>query len=293
MRYFFLILLFITFMTNNKSNAQLRLGVFADCQYCNCEPMGSRFYRSSPEKLRECITVFNQEENLGFVVGLGDLIDRDFKSVEDLKPILTRSEHPVYHVLGNHDFEVAKDDLNKIHGALGLENSYYTIEKKDWLFIFLNGNEITLNSPNPEIVTLAEKMLAELKADGKPNSFEWNGGMSQEQIDWLGMQLKAAQNKNLKVALFCHYPLLPYEAHALWNSEEILEVLQKYNNVKLWLNGHNHKGSYVEQNGIHFLTLKAMVETEKQNAFSILSFSNDKIDVKGYGREPNRKLKIE
>ena len=114
--------------------------------------------------------------------------------------------------------------------------------------------------------------------------------MSRKQIHWLDKQLVAAQNKNLKVALFCHYPLLPFEAHTLWNSEIVLEVLKKYDNVKLWLNGHNHKGNYTNQHGIHFLTLRAMVETQNENAFSLITFSKNKIEVEGFGREPDRKM---
>lgn len=287
------ILLLATIMTSNNTNAQLRLGVFADCQYCDCEPMGSRFYRSSPKKLLECIGRFNREENLAFVIGLGDLIDRNFSGFDTLQPILDQSNHSIYNIPGNHDFEVEKEKLVKVPKALGLEKTYYTVEKDDWLFVFLNGNEITFNSPNPEIVEKAGKMLADLKTAGKPNSYKWNGGMSQQQISWLEKQLKAAENNNQKVAIFCHYPLLPFEAHALWNAEEVLEVLKKYNPIKLWLNGHNHKGNYTKQNGIHFLTLRAMVETETQNAFSIITFSREKIEVDGFGREPDRNLLIE
>mgnify|MGYP001038765234 CR=1 FL=1 len=289
-----LILLFITVMTNsNYTNAQLRLGVFADCQYCECEPMGSRFYRSSPQKLDECIERFNREKNLAFVVGLGDLIDRNFSSFDTLQHILNLSVHDTYNIPGNHDFEVEKEKLANVPDALGLDKTYYTVEKDNWLFIFLNGNEITFNSPNPETVKKAGKMLAELKTAGKPNAYEWNGGMSKKQVNWLEKQLKTAQNKNQNVALLCHYPLLPFEAHALWNSEEVLEVLKKYDNVKLWLNGHNHKGNYTYQHDIHFLTHQAMVETENENAFSIFTFSEEKIEVEGFGREPDRKLMIE
>lgn len=293
MKIVYLILLFAAIMTSNNTNAQLQLGVFADCQYCDCEPMGSRFYRSSPEKLRNCINQFNREKNLEFVVGLGDLIDRNYSSFDTLQPILDESVHTVYNIPGNHDFEVKEEKLAKVPGALGLDKTFYTIEKNDWLFVFLNGNEISFNSPNSEIVNKAKEMLAELKAAGKPNSYDWNGGMSRQQISWLHQQLKVAENKNQKVALFCHYPLLPLEAHTLWNSEEVLEVLKKYNHVKLWLSGHNHKGNYTRQHGIHFLTLQAMVETKTENAFSILSFSDDKIAVKGFGRESDMELPIE
>ena len=59
------------------------------------------------------------------------------------------------------------------------------------------------------------------------------------------------------------------------------------------MNGHNHAGNYTTQNGIHFVNLKGMVETETENAFSIISFTDKQIEIKGFGREENRILKLE
>ena len=272
---------------------QISFGVFADCQYCDCNTMGSRFYRNSKGKLDQCIRRFNSDPNLEFVAGLGDLIDRDFESFNALKPILEESNYPVYHVTGNHDLAVDKDKLDKVPQALELGKTYYSFEKEGWHFVFLDGNEITLNSVNPEIVAKAEKMLSELKNNEQPNANDWNGGIGSEQISWLEKQLKQAAAKNLNVVVFCHYPLLPHEAHTLWNQKQVIEILKKYNNVKLWLNGHNHAGNYIQQHGIHFLTMRAMVETESQNAFARITLNNDKIEIRGYGQEPDRTLNIE
>lgn len=276
-----------------NSAAQINFGVFADCQYCDCNTLGSRFYRNSKDKLDKCIRHFNKDKNLEFLIGLGDLIDRDFESFIALKPILEKSIHPVYHVTGNHDLEVDKDKLEMVFEALGLEQTYYSFEKEGWLFVFLDGNDITFNSATPKIVEQAEKMLTEMKANNQPNSNDWNGGISSEQISWLEKQLKQAAAKNLKVVVFCHYPLLPLEAHTLWNQEEVLEVLKECSNVKLWLNGHNHTGNYVHRYGIHFLTMRAMVETEYQNAFARITLNDDNIEIRGCGQEPDRILNIE
>jgi hypothetical protein len=61
--------------------------------------------------------------------------------------------------------------------------------------------------------------------------------------------------------------------------------------VKAYINGHNHKGKYGQKNGIHYLTLKGMVETES-NAYSIIGIFQDRIKVIGYGRETDRVLPI-
>jgi predicted phosphodiesterase len=81
--------------------------------------------------------------------------------------------------------------------------------------------------------------------------------------------------------------------HTLWNSEEVLAVLSKFRCVKLYLNGHNHAGNYAFQNGVHFVNLKGMVETENENAFSVITFSDKKIEIKGFGREESRSLIFE
>src|SRR5690606_4739266 len=123
--------------------------------------------------------------------------------------------------------------------------TWYSVSKKGWRFIFLNGNDITFHSNNKETVKEAEKITAKLKTEGKPNYFDWNGGIGQAQLKWLEKELQKASDIKQKVAVFCHYPLLPFEAHALWNSEEVLAILSKFSCVKVYMNGHNHAGNYV------------------------------------------------
>jgi predicted phosphodiesterase len=276
-----------------SSVAQIKIGVFADCQYCNCETMGSRFYRNSVKKLDECIKQFNRDKKIDFVIGLGDIIDRDFASFDIVNSILSKSKKEVFQVIGNHDLEVEKSFLEQVPSKLNLEKTWYSFSKKGWHFIFLNGNDITFHSNNPEIVNRAKEMTDKLRNEGKPNPHEWNGGIGTEQLEWLDKELKYAENKKLNVAVFCHYPLLPFEAHALWNSEDVLATLAKYNAVKLYMNGHNHAGNYATQNGIHFVNLKGMVETETENAFSVISFSDKQIEIKGFGREESKNLLLE
>lgn len=274
------------------SVAQVKIGVFADCQYCDCETAGTRYYRNSLVKLEECINEFNHSKEIDYIVGLGDLIDRNFDSFDSVNTILSKSKKPVFQVIGNHDLAVEKELLEQVPGKINLTKTWYSFTKNDWHFIFLNGNEITFHSNNPEIVKQAAEITEKLKKEGKPNPHEWNGGIGPKQLEWLEKEIQQAETKNLNVAVFCHYPLLPFEAHALWNSEEVLAVLEKFDCVKIYLNGHNHAGNYVFHNGIHFVNLKGMVETEKENAFSVISFSDKRIKIEGFGREENRILSI-
>lgn len=287
-------LIFILFVVILSKNAkpQISFGVFADCQYCDCETLNNRFYRNSLQKLEKAIRHFNQTQELEFVVNLGDLIDRDIASFYPLMPVLAKSEKQIFHVIGNHDLEVENEHLSKIPSVLGMTSRYYAFEKKGWLFVFLEGNDLTFLSDNQEVVEKARILTSKLKADGKPNYHEWNGGLGKAQINWLDKQLTLAKKSGFKVAIFCHYPLMPLESHTLWNQSEVLSILEKYSCVKLWMNGHNHAGGYVFYHGIHFITLKGMVETETENAFSEVLFSGKSIKIKGFGREVNRKLVI-
>ena len=92
-----------------------------------------------------------------------------------------------------------------------------------------------------------------------------------------------------KVAVFCHFPVYPADPHNLWNAGEIISMFEEFSCVKAYINGHNHKGKYGQKNGIHYLTLKGMVETET-NAYSIIRVHQDELKVTGYGREPDRSL---
>ena len=285
------ILIFMIF--SFASFSQVKIGVFADCQYCDCETAGTRFYRNSLQKLDDCINQFNTNKELDFVVGLGDLIDRNILSFDSVNSILSKSKKEVFHVIGNHDLSVDKSQFENVPGKLNLQKTWYSVSKKDWRFIFLNGNDITFHSNNKEIVKEAEKISSKLKDEEKPNYHDWNGGIGSTQMNWLEKELQNASDKKQKVAIFCHYPLLPFEAHALWNSEEVLAILSKFSCVKVYMNGHNHAGNYVFQNGIHFVNLKGMIETETENAFSVITFYDEKIEIEGFGREENRNLLLE
>jgi predicted phosphodiesterase len=288
---FALLLIFLIFSFTSLS--QIKIGVFADCQYCDCETAGTRFYRNSLQKLDDCINHFNNNEELAFVVGLGDFIDRGFSGFDSVNIILAKSEKEVYQVIGNHDLSVEKNQLENVPEKLNLNETWYSVTKNGWRFIFLNGNDITFHSNNNEKVKVAEEITSKLKAEGKPNYFDWNGGIGSTQLKWLEGELQKASNKNQEVAVFCHYPLLPFDAHTLWNSEEVLAILWKFSCVKIYLNGHNHAGNYAFQNGIYFVNLKGMVETENENAFSVISFSDKKIELEGFGREKNRSFVLD
>ena len=61
----------------------VNFGAIADCQYCNEKSKGIRKYALSKQKLSKCVDHLNTMD-LAFVVHLGDFIDRDFKSFDEV-----------------------------------------------------------------------------------------------------------------------------------------------------------------------------------------------------------------
>ena len=265
-----------------------QFGVIADCQYCAAPARGVRKYSLSKDKLAACVHDFNTRD-LDYVVHLGDFIDRDFKNFDVLLPIYTSLVMPHYHVLGNHDFSVAAELKKEVPQKLGLSSKYYDFEVKGWRYIVLDGNDLSFHAyPKDSDGYAASKSYYAEHANGAPT---YNGAIGAEQLAWLRSVLEKATQQNEKVILFCHFPVYPKNAHNLWNDAELIRVFEAFPCVKAYINGHNHKGGYAMKKGIHYLTLKGMVDTE-HNAYAVVTVDDVRIHVEGVGREESRTLII-
>jgi manganese-dependent ADP-ribose/CDP-alcohol diphosphatase len=265
-------------------------GIFADVQYCDCDPVGTRFYRSSLFKLREAIKTL-KDNSPEFIINLGDLIEKNFESYKSVLNIIDSSGFKIYHCTGNHDYSIEPRLKRRIPVLQSSKEGYYSFIQDKFRFIMLNGNDLsTYASNNNAIIKQANEYISSLKNDGEINAIDWNGGISSKQLDWLTNQLDLATRNNEKVILVCHFPVWPVNIHNLLNYREILLVLERYSNIIAWFNGHNHMGNYGNLNMIHFVTLKGMVETEKNNSFALVEVYKNKIWIKGYGREKSQIL---
>ncbi len=265
-------------------------GVIADCQYCNIKVPkdAKRQYALSKNKLTKCVERFNQID-LDFVVHLGDFIDRDFSSFEDVLPVFNRLRARSYHVLGNHDFSVADKLKSKVPKVLGLKKRYYQFRNHDYRFVVLDGNDVSLHAyPSTD----PRKKYAEDYHKKLPSGTPlWNGALGKAQLDWLEGELKEAEKAGDKVILFCHFPVYPKNIHNLWNAEEVLDCISRFKNVVAYMNGHNHAGGYGVVDGQHFLTLKGMVDSH-ESAYSVVNVYRDRLGVRGFGRQNDMNLPI-
>ena len=273
-----------------KQNQDFKLsyGVIADCQYCNYPTAGVREYAMSDKKLQECVANFNTMD-LEYVIHLGDFIDRDWESFDVVMPIYNQLKMPKYHVLGNHDFSVPIDKRPEVYKRMGMPSKYYDFKVKGWRFVVLDGNDVSFHAygeGSPEYIK-AEKYYQ----DNQIDSPKWNGAIGEVQLTWLQSVLQKATDNKEKVILYCHFPVFPENVHNLWNANDIIEIIEHYPCVKAYINGHNHEGNYGFKQGVHYITMKGMVDT-KETSYGKMTLSEDYLKVIGYGREEKKVLEI-
>ena len=270
----------------------LRFGLITDAQYADADPKGERHYRETPGKLKSAVETIRAAKP-SFTLHLGDFIDRDFKAFATLLPLLDGLGHPVHHLLGNHDYDVADADKARVVATLGMPHDYYTFRSGGIRFVMLDTNDLSTykrpaDSPATKSATEMLKLLQESKA---PGAQPWNGGIAETQLAWLDRELTAADAAKERVIVCGHHPLLPADPHQAWNFEEILAVLDRHSCVAAYFNGHNHAGAFAERKGIPYVTFRSMLHEPGITAFSVVDVHADRIVITGHGREESRTLK--
>jgi len=137
-------------------------------------------------------------------------------------------------------------------------------------------------------------ILAALQATGAENAVEYDGGIGPEQKQWLEATLKQARQDGKKVLVFGHLPLRPEgELHTVWNGPEIVDLFEQYPGVKAYFCGHKHSGGYTLENGIHYVTLEAMVDAANENgAWAVVTLNGQSMQIDGVGEVTSRQLPL-
>lgn len=290
-RYSIILLLFLLCNTLFAQQYRLNIGLFADCQSAQSERNGSRFYTKSPAKLAEAIETFNNEK-VDMIVSLGDFVDADIASMEELVPIAAKATSHIYHMLGNHDF--LQTDFDRALEIMDIKAPYYySVVQNGVRLVMLNSNERTIYSTQEGTSDRkdAEVYIAQLKDDGALNALPYNGAIGPKQLEWLESELQLAEKSGEIVVVMSHHPLLyPIDVITALNSKQVRGVLEKYSCVKAHISGHHHMGGYSEVNGIHYLILKGMVDTEN-NRYAIAKIYDDRIEIDGRADEKDITLK--
>jgi predicted phosphodiesterase len=273
-------------VSNNISMAgrrTVRFGIVADCHYADAEAVGARFYRESLDKLSECVVRINSKK-VDFLIELGDFKDQNTPPVENktllylqkIEEVFQQFNGPTYHVLGNHDMDsISKQQFLTHVTNTGIDTSskYYSFDFKDLHFIVLDAN---------------------YKTDGvgyNHGNFDWtDSNIPQNELDWLRQDLALTSSPAI---IFIHQLLDGIGTVFVKNAVETRSILEKSGKVLAVFQGHHHEGRYSNIQGIHYYTLKAMVEGagKNNNSYAIVEVRpNLNIVVTGYRKALSREL---
>lgn len=260
-------------------DVSMRFGIVTDSHSADFKSSGSRRYTESLGKMTECVEVMNDHEDVKFLIELGDFVDGNSPTpldcIEKIEDVFTDFKGPQYHVLGNH----CHDDFSKDQFLGHIDNTgfdpapgHYSVNHGGIHFVALDAN---------------------YRSDGEPydsGNFNWrDANIPEAQIDWLRDDL---DNAGLPAIIFLHQCLDGSGAHYVENAAEVRKVLEEYGKTLAVFQGHNHAGDYKRIEGIHYYTLKAMVEGsgEENNSYALVEVKPDYIAVKGYRRAASRDM---
>ncbi|KAF8117764.1 hypothetical protein N665_0008s0110 [Sinapis alba] len=268
-------------------------GVIADVQYADIPDGRSflgtpRYYRNSILVLQKAVQAWNQHGNLKFVINMGDIVDgfcpkdQSLSATKKLVNEFDNFQGPVYHMIGNHClYNLPRQELLPLLNIPRRDddnNAYYDFSPTpEYRVVVLDGYDISaVGWPEDHPKTLAAlKILEEKNPNLEKNSPEglvdverrfvkYNGGVGEKQLEWLDGVLGDATELNQKVIVCGHVPMSPgaaSKAALLWNFDEVMSVIHKYDVVKVCLSGHDHKGGYfVDSHGVHHRSLEAALE---------------------------------
>ena len=283
--------------TPPASKPAFRFAVLADVQYADIAAQDKRQFRESLQKLEHAV---EQIGGLGpdFVIQVGDFINGGFANFDPVLAAYAKLTVPAYHVLGNHDFAVEADHRGKVLAKLGLDKlgggqGYYDFARAGWRLAVLNGNDLSViaRSPDSPEGKAAAALMMDLRKKGAPNASAWNGAVGPRQLEWLKKVLGRAAAAGERTIVFCHFPAYPPGRSNLWNDTQVVEALESAKGVVACIAGHEHQGGCARKGGIHFLTLKGLVEADP-TAYALVEVFPDCLKVTGFGREPSRALNM-
>ncbi len=260
-------------------------GMFTDVHYAAIADNGTRKYQQSLDKVKQCLDTFNHAK-VGFVVELGDFKDmpvpadraRALDYLRTIETIFSRFRGDRYHVLGNHDEDcISKQDFNSIvrNSHIPKVLTYYAFQKGGYRFIVLDA------------------CFDSTGHDYDKGNFLWSDtNIPATELTWLDKQLRATK---LPVVIFVHQPLNGNTKVTVSNAAAVRGVLEQSKKVICVFQGHEHKGGYELINGIHYYTLKGLIEGHfpESNSFAVVSLSKNKIAIKGYGNAVTQSLEIQ
>ncbi|XP_042502343.1 manganese-dependent ADP-ribose/CDP-alcohol diphosphatase isoform X1 [Macadamia integrifolia] len=291
-------------------------GVISDVQYADIPDGRSflgvpRYYCHSILVLQRAVSKWNDHQKLKFAINLGDIVDgfcpkeQSLTAVQEVVQEFEKFNGPVYHMIGNHClYNLPREKLLPLLKIPTLEgHAYYDFSPSpEYRFVVLDGYDVSaIGWPEQHPNTLeALKLLQEKNPNADKNSpagmrglerrfLMFNGAVGREQLEWLDNVLQDASTHEQRVVVCCHLPLDPgaaTEEALLWNYDEVMDVIHRYNCVKVCLAGHDHKGGHsIDSHGVHHRVLEAALECPPgSDAFGHIDVYHDSLALSGTDR---------
>lgn len=228
---------------SGSARQSARFGLFTDVHHADKPESGTRYYRESLSKLREGATEFGKRK-VDFLVTLGDLVDaaptreQERAWLGQAVQLLRGAGLPAWFVLGNHCVQtLTKAEF--LAGA-GQRQSYFSFDTGGVHFIVLD---------------------ACYRKDGvayDAGNFDWKDtDIPPDEREWLAGDLAKT---NRPAIVFVHQRLDDAGVHGVASAAGVRRVLEQAGTVKAVFQGHSHQNDYREINGIHYCTMRAVVE---------------------------------
>lgn len=199
------------------------------------------------EDLLKCINSINSQDDLDFVLVLGDNTgEGDKASLVAAKKTLDALNKKYYIVSGNHETKWSTSGATAFTEVFGSER--FNFEHKGFRFLgFATGPIIRM----------------------------MDGHVSADDLTWLDKEL--SKNPTQKTIISTHYPLTPSDVD---NWYEATDVLRKYN-VKLILNGHYHSNRQMQYDGIPAFVNRSTLRDKSDGltGYSIYTVTDNTISV--------------
>ncbi len=254
-----------------EETAALRIGLVTDMHYADKAPAGTRHYRETLDKVQEAGLHF-EKHKIQMLVELGDFIDAADTVATEQKYLKTINREfsaickQRHYVLGNHCVDTLTK--NEFLGGVEQQKSYYSFDQGGIHIVILD---------------------ACFRSDGvayQRKNFKWtDANIPAAELEWLKADL---QGTTLPVIVFAHQRLDVQNNHGVKNNAAVRKILEADGNVLAVFQGHSHQNDLKEIGGIHYCTLRAMVEGagEANNGYSLLEVTpTGAIKIQGFRKQ--------
>lgn len=211
----------------------MRIIFFADMHFPYSKLLDDKLLKARDELYFPFLDkVFSLQSDM--VISLGDLVLSGYK--EEMDEVYSKAKGNFYHILGNHDRAIfCLKEL--IDGKFRYGDSFFEYE-------------------------FCDVLLLETAKD--KNQKDWGGELSSLQISWL----KECIDKNLRkpLLIFAHHPVFDtvrksnYNMFSLDKNCEILDILEKRQNLVFYISGHTHTDDIIRDKNLVFISASCIID---------------------------------